>query len=76
MWLWIPLIVGLCILYGVSYTLVRTSGDGRGALTRLIHPGSGGTQVEYGGDGDGGFHEAYGREAAPPGSRSAAATPR
>ena len=53
MWIWIAVLAGLIVLYIVSYTLLRTSGDGRGGLRRLMHPNQGGLQEEYGGDGHG-----------------------
>ena len=53
MWFWIPILIGLSVIYGVSYTLVRTSGDGRSACQRLVHPSKGGLQEEYGGVGQG-----------------------
>ena len=53
MWIWPPILVGVIALYIVSYTLLRTSGDGRPAIQRLMHPSNGGLQEEYGGDGTG-----------------------
>lgn len=53
MWIWIPILVALLAGYMVSYILLRTSGDGRSAIARLLHPGDGGLQEEYGGDGHG-----------------------
>jgi hypothetical protein len=58
MWAWIAILVVLLFIYGGSYTLVRTSGDGRSALRRILHPGHGGLQPEYGGDGQGNRIEA------------------
>ncbi len=52
MWLiWAPVGVALAVAYVVIYTLLRTSGDGRDAWTRLRHPRGGGLQEEYGGTG-------------------------
>ena len=52
MWLiWAPVGMGLAIAYVVVYTLLRTSGDGRGAWARLRHPSRGQLQEEYGGTG-------------------------
>ncbi|MDA8274212.1 MAG: hypothetical protein M0029_02395 [Actinomycetota bacterium] len=53
MWLvWAPLAVVLCAAYLVVYVLLRTSGDGRGALRRLLHPSRRALlQEEYGGTG-------------------------
>jgi hypothetical protein len=53
MWIWPPILVFVVALYAGSYTLVRTSGDGRPAMQRLMHPTKGGLQEEYGGDGTG-----------------------
>jgi hypothetical protein len=53
MLLWFSLLVGLTIIYAVSYILLRTSGDGRPPLERLRHPGRGGSQEEYGDEEDG-----------------------
>ncbi|GEM_PF-6336811 len=52
MWIiWAPLGILLMIVYIVSYILLRTSGDGRPALQRLLHPSGGALQEEYGGTG-------------------------
>jgi hypothetical protein len=53
MWIWPPILVVVIALYIGSYTLLRTSGDGRRGLERLVHPSKGGLQEEYGGDGTG-----------------------
>ncbi len=53
MWLvWAPLGVVLCVAYVLVYVLLRTSGDGRTALRRLLHPTrAAALQEEYGGTG-------------------------
>jgi hypothetical protein len=53
MWpFWAPLATALCAAYLVVYVLLRTSGDGRSALARLLHPSrSASLQEEYGGTG-------------------------
>lgn len=54
MWLlWMPVGLVLAIGYIVTYVLLRTSGDGRSAVQRLIHPRGDGLQEEYGGLGNG-----------------------
>lgn len=51
--IWAPIGSVLVIGYIVTYVLLRTSGDGRSAIARLLHPGRGGLQEEYGGLGNG-----------------------
>lgn len=51
--LWIGLGLLLTVGYIVAYVLLRTSGDGRPAIARLVHPSQGGLQEEYGGRGNG-----------------------
>lgn len=50
---WILLGLLLTVGYIVAYVLLRTSGDGRPAIARLVHPSQGGLQEEYGGRGNG-----------------------
>jgi len=51
--IWItPVLVIAITIYVVSYTLLRTSGDGRSAWKRLLHPKGGALQEEYGGTGN------------------------
>jgi hypothetical protein len=65
MWIWPPILVGVIALYMGTYVLLRTSGDGRPALQRLLHPGKGGLQEEYGGDGTGHLHDGLDHDATP-----------
>jgi hypothetical protein len=60
MWVFPPIVIVIGIIYMTSYILLRTAGDGRPALERLVHPGRGGLQEEYGGDGHGHPHAGYG----------------
>jgi hypothetical protein len=68
MWIWPPILIGVIALYMGTYVLLRTSGDGRPAIQRLLHPGKGGLQEEYGGDGTGHLHSGLGHETASSGS--------
>jgi hypothetical protein len=61
MWMYVPILILMIAIYMVSYILLRTAGDGRPALRRLVHPSRGGLQEEYGGDGHGNPLEGYGR---------------